>query len=228
MNDPIKLAIVDDEMLFLEGLSLLLSDEGKWRIVLKANGGQMLLDKLANLPLSDFPDILLLDIQMKPMDGFQVINTLKKHYSELKIIVVSSHYRSEIFGHMIKLGASGFLPKDCNYEDLEVAIDSVYKTGAFFSPDDYKMLASFVKKKSTTKYFNSLDKLSSREVEVLKLICSEFTNQEIANKLYLSKRTIENHRQRILDKIGAKNTAGLVVYALSHDVYIPPNFNYHN
>lgn len=84
------------------------------------------------------------------------------------------------------------------------------------------MLAAFIKTKSQKRYFNSVESLSERERQVLQLICLEHTNQEIADKLFLSKRTVESHRQSMLDKVGAKNTAGLVIYAISHDIYDPP------
>lgn len=132
-----------------------------------------------------------------------------------------------MFGHMIRLGVSAFLPKNASQKLLVEAIEKVQKTGVFFTEQDHEMLASFVKSDSPKRYFNSAESLTEREVEVLQLICSEYTNQEIAEKLYLSKRTVESHRQRILEKIGAKNTAGLVIYAISQELFTPESKYYY-
>ncbi|MGB0523077.1 MAG: response regulator [Flammeovirgaceae bacterium] len=221
MNTPINIALVDDEFLFLEGLTALLANEASLSIVATANGGKALLEQLQALPNEQFPSIILLDIQMKPMDGFELVGILKEKYPDLHIIILSSHYKQAIFGHMIKLGAAAFLPKNASQTLLIEAINQVQATGVFFSPKDHELLTKFVKSKSPKRYFNSVEQLSDREIEVVQLICLEYTNQEIADKLCLSKRTVESHRQRILDKIGAKNTVGLVIYAMAHDLCTP-------
>lgn len=221
MSEKIKIALVDDERLFLEGLSLLLANRENIEVTAMSTDGSDFLSILKEMPQEDFPEVILIDIQMKPMDGFELVNILKKDYPDLGIIVLSSHYKNAMFGHMIKLGVSAFLPKNAKQELLIEAIEKVHKSGVFFSPKDHEMLASFIKTKSQKRYFNSSEMLSEREKEVLQLICLEYTNQEIADKLFLSKRTVESHRQSILDKIGAKNTAGLVIYAISNDIYLP-------
>ena len=127
---------------------------------------------------------------------------------------------------MIKLGVSAFLPKNVNKELLIEAIVSVYETGVFFTQQDHQLLLSYVQGKSKKPDFNVNENLTDREIEVLKLICLEYTNNEIADQLFLSKRTVESHRQRILEKIGAKNTVGLVIYAIVHDIYTPPKHFY--
>ena len=227
MNTKIKIAIVDDEQLFVEGLSLLLQNIDQLKLTIVSNDGQDFLNQLSRVQPSGFPDVVLLDIRMKPMDGFEVVKHLKRLYPDLHIIILSSHYKTAIFGHMVKLGVSAFLPKNASQNVLVEAITSVYKTGTYFSDQDHKMLATFVKSNSTKRLFSSTDKLSEREKEVLKLICSEQTNTEIAEKLYLSKRTVESHRQRILEKIRARNTAGLVIYAISHNIHTPDSKYYY-
>lgn len=222
MNNKIKIALVDDERLFLEGLSLLLSNRENINVVAISTDGKEFLDTLKKMAKDDFPDVILIDIQMKPMDGFELVQYLKKDYSDLGIIILSSHYKNAMFGHMIKLGVSAFLPKNASQDLLTEAIEKVHKSGVFFSQRDHEMLAAFIKTKSQKRYFNSVESLSERERQVLQLICLEHTNQEIADKLFLSKRTVESHRQSMLDKVGAKNTAGLVIYAISHDIYDPP------
>jgi DNA-binding NarL/FixJ family response regulator len=219
MSKIIKIAIVDDEALFVEGLSLLFSNVAHIKVTTTANGGLEFLKVLEDNLETDFPDIALVDIQMKPMNGFDLVEVLKDKYPDLKIIILSSHYKSNVLGHMIKLGVSAFIPKNANKELLVTAIESVNNTGVYFTQTDQEMLMQFMNSKSKKLTLNVNGELSNREIEVLKLICLEHTNQEIAEQLFLSKRTVESHRQRILEKVGAKNTVGLVVYAIANDIH---------
>lgn len=227
MNKQIRIALVDDECLILEGLSLLFSNNENISVILTSTSGNSFLERLVKLAPEEFPEIVLLDIQMEPMDGFELVELLKKKYPELKIIILSSHYKAAMLGHMIKLGISAFLPKNATQQLLFEAIKTVHRTGVYFTLTDHEMLTSFVKSKSQNIYFHSKDDLSKREIEVLRLICAECTNQEIADKLFLSKRTVESHRQRLLEKIGTKNTVGLVVYAICNEIYTPDSKFYH-
>ncbi|NME71595.1 response regulator transcription factor [Flammeovirga aprica] len=222
MNKNIKIALVDDEVLLIEGLSLIFSKIEHINVVKTANSGLAFLKYLENTKSDDLPDIALVDIQMKPMDGFELVESLKGQYQDLKIIILSSHYKSNIVGHMIKLGVSAFIPKNANRDLLVEAIEAVDKTGVYFTEKDKEMLVQYMTSSTKKISLNANDELSEREIEVVKLICKENTNQEIADKLFLSKRTIENHRQRILDKVGAKNTVGLVVYAIANQIHPLP------
>jgi DNA-binding NarL/FixJ family response regulator len=216
MSKIINIALVDDEALFVEGLSLLFSNVQHINVTTTANSG---LEFLEDNLKTNFPDIVLVDIQMKPMDGFELVEALKDKYPDLKIIILSSHYKSNVLGHMIKLGVSAFIPKNANKELLVTAIESVNNTGVYFTQTDQEMLMQFMNSKSKKLTLNVNGELSNREIEVVKLICCEHTNQEIADQLFLSKRTVESHRQRILEKVGAKNTVGLVVYAIANDIH---------
>ncbi len=220
MKDTIKIALVDDECLFQEGMELLFRSHPMISVVVKATDGIAFLEKLKGIDSSQFPDIALIDIQMKPMDGFELVEQLKE-YSDLKVIILSSHYKDAMFGHMIKLGVSAFLPKNSTKELLVEAIETIYEKGVFFTEKDHQMLRTYVKNKSKQRNFDLLDALTEREIEVVKLICLQQTNQEIADQLFLSRRTVESHRQRILEKIGAKNTVGLVIYAISRELFFP-------
>ena len=224
--EAVRIALVDDEELFLQGLYLLLSGDEKINIVASCNSGKSLLDKLSLASPDVFPDVVLLDIQMEPMNGFELVAELKDQYPNLYVIVLSSHYKQAMLGHMIRLGVSAFLPKNSSRSLLVRAIEKVNKNGVFFTEQDHVMLASFVKSDSKSRYFNTKDQLSDREIEVLRLICEEYTNQEIGDKLFLSKRTVEGHRQRILEKIGARNTAGLVIYGICNDLFRPDSKKY--
>ena len=225
MNDLIKIALVDDEALFVEGLCLLFSNQKNIKIVSTANSGMDLLAYLSNSSLENFPSIVLVDIQMKPMNGFELVEIVKEKYPDLRIIILSSHYKKNIIGHMIKLGVSAFIPKNTNKKLLIETIESVFQHGVYFTQQDQQMLMSYMSEKPKKPTLSTVEELSSREIEVLKLICQEQTNQEAANKLFLSKRTIESHRQRILDKVGAKNTVGLVVYAIANKIHPLPQYS---
>lgn len=220
MKSQIKLALVDDEQLILEAVKMLLASEQGISVVAMSNNGPDFLETLENTSPEDFPDIALVDVQMLPMNGFQLVEILKEKYPHLKIIILSSHYKTTILGYMVKLGVSAFLPKNSNRNAFIEAITMVYKNGIFFTPEDHQMILSYMNsptKKRTL--FEMDDELSEREKEVVKLICQECTNNEIAEKLYISPRTVESHRQRIVEKIGAKNTVGIVIYAIINNIY---------
>jgi DNA-binding NarL/FixJ family response regulator len=224
MSKTINIALVDDETLFIEGLSLIFSNVENINVVKTANSGLAFLDILQNNPETIFPDIALVDIQMKPMNGFELVEVLNGKYPALKIIILSSHYKSNVLGHMIKLGVSAFIPKNANKKFLISAIESVNSTGVFFTQTDQEMLKQYMNSKSKKLNLSVNGELSSREIEILKLICCELTNQDIANQLFLSRRTVEGHRQRILEKVGVKNTVGLVVYAIANKIHPLPTF----
>jgi len=220
MKSQIKVALIDDEELILEGVKMLLSSEQNISVRLTANNGPDFLKNLEHISKDDFPDIALVDVQMQPMNGFELVEILKDKYPELKIIILSSHYKTTILGYMVKLGVSAFLPKNSNRKTFIDAITMVYKNGVFFTAEDHQMLFSYMNSSSKKKtLFEMDDELSDREKDVVKLICQECTNNEIAEKLFISPRTVESHRQRIVEKIGAKNTVGIVIYAIINNIH---------
>lgn len=223
MSRNIKLVLVDDEQLILEGIKMLLSAQKNISVDFMATGGAEILAHLETISKDDFPDIAMIDVQMQPMDGFELVEILKKKYPDLKIIILSSHYKSSVLGYMIKLGVSAFLPKNSDKKTFIEAIEMVNQNGMYFTKEDHEMLLSYMNTPSRKKsLFDNEETLSNREIDVVKLICQEKTNQEIADILFLSPRTVESHRQRILDKIGAKNTVGIVIYAVINNIHSVP------
>ncbi|MEJ5050265.1 response regulator transcription factor [Chryseobacterium culicis] len=220
MSSQIKLALIDDEQLILEGVKMLLSNEKNISVNLTADNGPDFIEDLGKLSKDEFPDIALVDVQMKPMNGFELVEILKEKYPDLKIIILSSHYKTSILGYMVKLGVSAFLPKNSNKKTFIDAITMVDKNGVFFTAEDHQMLFTYMNSSAKkNSLFETEDELSEREKDVVKLICQEFTNNEIGEKLFISPRTVESHRQRILEKIGAKNTVGIVIYAIVNNIY---------
>ncbi|MDR4952271.1 response regulator transcription factor [Chryseobacterium sp. ES2] len=220
MSSQIKLALIDDEQLILEGVKMLLSNEKNISVCLTADNGPDFIEDLGKLSKDEFPDIALVDVQMKPMNGFELVEILKEKYPDLKIIILSSHYKTSILGYMVKLGVSAFLPKNSNKKTFIDAITMVDKNGVFFTAEDHQMLFTYMNSSAKkNSLFETEDELSEREKDVVKLICQELTNNEIGEKLFISPRTVESHRQRILEKIGAKNTVGIVIYAIVNNIY---------
>jgi DNA-binding NarL/FixJ family response regulator len=186
----------------------------------------MLFEKLERQPCDDFPQVVLLDVQTEPMSSFELVKSLNDRYKELRIIVLSSQFQQTMLGYMIGMGVSAFLPKNASLDLVTEAIETVNKTGLYLRSQDQQIFSSYIQKQLTKRSAPSTEKLSEREQEVLCLICQEYTNAEIADKLFLSKRTVESHRQRIISKTGAKNTAGLVVYAICHEIFVPQVHSY--
>ena len=219
----IKIAIIDDEQLIVEGIELLLANEVGLHVCLVSNNGNDFMENLGKLSADEFPDLALIDIQMKPMNGFELVEILKIKYPELKIIILSSYYKSSVLGYMVKLGISAFLSKSSDRKKFIEVINAVYENGYFFTTEDHQLLLAYMNSNLKKKIlFNFENELSDREKEVVRLICEQHTNAEIAEKLFLSPRTVESHRQRILEKVGAKNTVGIVVYAIVNDIYSLP------
>lgn len=220
MSSQIKIALIDDEQLILEGVKMLLSNERNITVCLTADNGPDFIEDLGKLSEKQFPDIALVDVQMKPMNGFELVEILKEKYPDLKIIILSSHYKTSILGYMVKLGVSAFLPKNSDKKTFIDAITMVHKNGVFFTAEDHQMLFTYMNSSAKkNSLFETEDELSEREKDVVKLICQELTNNEIGEKLFISPRTVESHRQRILEKIGAKNTVGIVIYAIVNNIY---------
>lgn len=209
----IKIAITDDHKLFRRGMNRMVSDFEEMEVLFEAGNGQELLDELKNTPI----DLVLLDLEMPEMDGIATTTALQAQFPDVKIIILTMHDDDQMIAHLMELGAHGYLLKDAEPEEVETAIRTTIENGFYFNERVSKaMLAGLVHKKKIKPSFSHQTELSVREEEVLKLICKEFTSQEIADTLFISKRTVEGHRNRLLEKIGAKNTAGLVVFAAQH------------
>lgn len=214
----LKLALVDDEILFLDGLKAILQNEPDLEITYTANGGDSFLEKYhSTLP---YPDIILLDLKMEGKDGVETANHIKKLNPEQKIIVLSSYYKDTFSGYMMQLGVNAFLPKNTPPDELIQIIQKVHKQGLYFSENQFKSLQNQLSSrvKFQTPYYHEKEVISPREKEVLELICQQNSNQEIADKLFISIRTVEGHRNKLFLKTGAKNTVGLVLYAIFHQM----------
>jgi DNA-binding NarL/FixJ family response regulator len=206
----INVFLVDDHQLFRNGLSLLMENEKNIIITGEAENGQQFLDSIAG----EQPDVVLMDIEMPVMDGFQATEAACSRYPKLKVIALTMFGEENYYLKMIEAGAKGFLLKNSSIDEVIKAIKSVYHGGTYFSQE---ILYNVVKNiQEERKEAGPPILLSSREREILELICKGFSNTEIASELNISKRTVEKHRSNILDKTATRNTASLVMYAVEN------------
>jgi DNA-binding NarL/FixJ family response regulator len=214
----IRLALADDQVLFRRGMALLLRDMAGAQVVLECANGEELLAGLKSTAV----DIVLLDLEMPVMDGMEAMRRIRLEFPAVKVIVLSSHDEEKFITHLMELGANGYMLKNAEPDEIENAIRSVAENGFYFSDVVNRvMLHGLVKKKQVKPTFNDIDPLSERELEVLRGICQEHTTTEIAGRLFVSPRTVEFHRNNLLLKTGARNIAGLVVYAITKGIYTP-------
>jgi len=217
----ITLALADDETLFRKGMRILLEDFGNMEVILEAADGQDLIDQLASLDV--LPQILLLDLNMPELNGVETAKILQQQYPALRIVVLSTYFSKQFILSMIELGASAYLPKNSVPEVVEWTIREVADKGFAYTDEVMAVVRENMLKKSKSKPSFG-PQLSERERQVLQLICEQCTAGEIAERLHISQRTVDGHRNNLLQKLNCRNTAGLVVYAVQHKlVDVPPD-----
>lgn len=219
--DKIRVAIADDQQLFRKAIADLLAGTEGFELVADAGNGRELLDTFPNL--EHLPDIVLVDLDMPEMNGVELNDLLHSLYPTVKTIILSVYNQERFISKMIDAGANGYLEKNCSVDELVTAVNTVYKTGFYFNAACINALrhAYSYRNKKITNVNNIHFDLTDREREILELICSEHTNAEIADKLCISVRTVEGHRNNLLLKIGCRNTAGLVTFAIKRGLFKP-------
>ncbi len=205
-----KIVLVDDHSLFRNGLRGLLEHCSDCRVVAEAGSGEEFLAMLPDLEA----DVVFMDFAMPGLDGAQTTERALAERQDLVIITLSMFGEENYYTRMVEAGARGFLLKDSNIDDVVEAVDTVMGGGSYFSP---QLLSSLTERMRTREAAES-DALSQREREILVAVCQGLSNQEIADELFISKRTVDKHRANILEKTGCKNTASLVVYAIKNHI----------
>ncbi len=213
-NKKINVVIADDHKLFRKGIRSLLEEFPLVNKIYEAGNGMELLELLKQL--DTLPEIILLDIQMPVMNGIDAQRRIRQLYPLQKVIILTMEDDEQFIMHMISEGVSGYLLKDAEPDELEEAIVKVVKNDFYFPPGLAQLVLKSTRQKHNLK--QDLPEFSDRELEVLDLICREFTAPEIAEKLEISPRTVEGHRRKLLEKSGSKNIAGLVVFALKNNL----------
>lgn len=213
----IHLALADDEALFRKGMKLLLEDYEGISVVLEAQDGEQLLQQLRQA--TSLPDVLLLDMKMPNLNGVETAKVLQENFPSIKIIVLSTYFSKAFIVNMIELGAGAYLPKNTTPDEVVATIREVYNNGFSYNQAVLEVIRDNMLQKSKPKMPLSFGvEITSREKEILQLICEEYTTGEIAEKLFISPRTVDGHRNNLLEKLGCKNVAGLVVYAIQHQL----------
>ena len=212
-QSQISIVIADDHSFFREGLVKVLNMTGMVQVVGEASNGQELLELTQKLD----PDLLIVDIGMPVLNGIDAVKQIRALGLRARVIALSMHSEDAIIIKMLEAGAMGYLDKNTSKEELFEAIDSVVVHNRVYFPASTNSHMLDLLASSTYKPFPDETLIfTDRELEVIALVCLEFSNKEIANQLQLSQRTIETHRVRIMERMNVKSVAGLVAYAYSN------------
>ncbi|MBQ6604094.1 MAG: response regulator transcription factor [Tidjanibacter sp.] len=203
-----RVLLADDHRLFREGLRGLLSVQSGIEVVGVAADGA----ELVSLTESVEYDVALIDIEMPVMNGLEAAEKILASHPEARLVALTMHNDEAYYYRMVELGVKGFLLKNSDIDEVVCAVREVCAGGSYFSQELLDSLVSNLKESQV----EAEPLLSEREMEVLPLICQGLSNQEIADKLFISKRTVDNHRANIIEKSGCKNTAGMVVWAIKN------------
>lgn len=205
--EKIRIILVDDHQLFRNGLKILLDGFPEFEVAGEASNGNDFLNIIKNTTA----DVALMDINMPEMDGIEATRKGLKISPSLNIIALSMYGEEEYYYKMVDAGAKGFLLKDSDISEVKEAIITVQKGGNFFSQE---LLYSVIQKIKHREHESKSANLSKREKEILFKICEGLSNQEIAETLFISKRTVDKHRANLLGKTNSKNTASLILFAI--------------
>ena len=215
MSDVIKVAIADDHKIFRKGVILSLRQYANIKFVQEAENGEELLQ---GLPFSE-PDVVLMDLRMPVKDGIETTKQVSKDYPHIHVIVLSMYEDERFVSHMMENGAQGYLLKNAEPQEIRKAIIDVHEKGYYLNNFVNRILLKKAhNRQKTIPSLNSEIVLNDREKDVLKYICMEYTATEIAEKMDISNRTVEAIKDRLMERFGSKNTAGLVFFAVKNNL----------
>ena len=210
-SKKINVAIADDHALLRNALGKLISSFESYAVLFEADNGRELKEKISNHII---PEIVLLDVNMPGMDGYETTKWLFKHYPQIKVLALSMFSDETTIIRMLKLGAKGYILKNADPDELKIALDSVMKKDFY--------LSEYISGKIISGLHKNMDhpegeiELSEKEKEFLNLVCSELTYKDIAAKMFLSPRTVEDYRNSLFEKLNVKTRVGLVMYAIKN------------
>lgn len=207
----VSLFICDDHALFRKGMSSLLNEGEVAEVLQEAGSGEELMEKLK----FSRPDVILLDLNMPGMGGESTLKSIRTQYPKQKVIIITMNDDDSLILHLMEVGANAYLLKESEPDEVENAISAVQENGFYFNDRVSRlMLSKLVKGDKFQPSLKKNEELTEREMEVLECVCSELTNTEIGEKLFISPRTVEGHRKKIMEKLGVRNTVGMVIYAI--------------
>jgi DNA-binding NarL/FixJ family response regulator len=214
----IRIIIADDHKLFREGIRQALSEESNIKILAEASDGKDLVEKFRAIK----PEVILTDVKMPIMDGIEATKKILEINPEIKIIGLSMFDDEANIIDMLEAGASGYLIKNADKDEIVDAIYTVFEGNPYYCKHTSHTLAKMI----SGSRFNSEKsrgkiEFTDRELDIVRLICQQMTNKEIADSLYVSIRTVEGYRLRIQEKLDVKNSVGIVIYAIKHNLYQP-------
>lgn len=211
MSDIIKIVVVDDHAIFLKGLSLLINECPDFKVVGEANNGIQFLELLEKMT----PDLVLMDIKMPLMDGIEATEKALIKFPDLKIMTLTMFNEHKYLRLMAEAGVNGFILKSIGKRELEQAIKTVVAGKTYFSPEVMEDISKWETFSGSGIFLEDMnERLSEREVDVLQEIVKGLSTQEIADKLFISKRTVEGHRANLIAKTATRNVVDLVIYAI--------------
>jgi DNA-binding NarL/FixJ family response regulator len=210
----IRLLIADGQDVFRAGLKTFLNYQVDIQVIGEASNGEILLQKVIELK----PNIVLTDVRMSILDGVLVTKEIIRCLPETKVIATAQYAKDDIIIQMLDAGVLGFVSKTAHPFEIIEAIKTVFMNKPYFCDEITSKLTKIVERKYQLRPKLNIV-FTDREVQIIKLICKEYTSKEIAHTLSLSKRTIEGHRTRIMDRVGAKSIAGIITYAVEFGVY---------
>jgi DNA-binding NarL/FixJ family response regulator len=210
MKDTIKIILADDHRIFRKGLKSLLSEKENIEVLAEADNGDEALEAARKYK----PEIVVMDIAMPKMDGIEATRQIRERFPDTEVVVLSMHAKKAYIDQVLKAGAKGYVLKDSDEENLLSAIETVHNGGYYLdSPIADQVLSDYFSDKSKRDLKKQSDPLSEREREVLRLLAEGHSNQEVADTLYISRKTVENHRANIVRKTGIQGQVGLTKYA---------------
>jgi len=210
MRDIIKVILADDHRIFRKGLKSLLSEKKNIEVLAEADNGDEALEAVKKYK----PEIVVMDIAMPKMDGIEATRQVREQFPDTEVVILSMHAKKAYIDQVLKVGAKGYVLKDSDEENLLSAIDTVHNGGYYLdSPVADQVLSDYFRDKSKRELKKQSDPLSERERQVLRLLAEGHSNQEVADTLYISRKTVENHRANIVRKTGIQGQVGLAKYA---------------
>jgi DNA-binding NarL/FixJ family response regulator len=213
----IHIAVADDQILFRKGIISLINAIPDFTVIIEAENGQELLDQLAQS--QEIADVILLDISMPVLNGLETLNKIKLQYPYIKNIMLTVHEEEKFIIKLIDAGANAYLAKNTEPDEVEKAVRTVLEKDFYFNENTIEAMRNGFKYNKQKIYLKIEDDITQREKEVLLLLCKEYTTPEIAKELFISERTVEGHRNNLLQKVGCKNTAGLIIFAIKSGLY---------
>jgi DNA-binding NarL/FixJ family response regulator len=210
----INVMIADDHKVFRDGIISILEDIEDIQISQQAHDGKEVLHELEK----EQPHVILMDITMGDTSGIDITKVVKSKYPDIKVLILSMHSESGYIVKALEAGVSGYLLKDAGSTEMINAIRTVFGGDTYYSQQVSNILVQHITQGTQPKTSKEGIPLTTREIEILKLIAEEYSNPEIAEKLFISIRTVDTHRRNLLEKLMVKNTAGLVRYAMKHRI----------